>query len=144
MKQEFSIKDLENLTGVKAHTIRIWEQRYNLLDPLRSATNIRTYTGDDLKRLLNVSLLIDRGMKISKVAELSEKELSKKVLEADVQSSTDKDLLAQQRLKVAMMSYDEGLFRETLDDCQKEMGFEDVVLRVCLPFLAEVLSLIHI
>lgn len=138
VKQEFSIKDLENLTGVKAHTIRIWEQRYNLLDPLRSATNIRTYTGDDLKRLLNVSLLIDRGMKISKVAELSEKELSKKVLEADVQSSTDKDLLAQQRLKVAMMSYDEGLFRETLDDCQKEMGFEDVVLRVCLPFLAEV------
>ena len=68
MKQEFSIKDLENLSGVKAHTIRAWEQRYNLLNPSRSQTNIRTYSGEDLKRLLNVSLLLERGMKISKVA----------------------------------------------------------------------------
>jgi len=71
VKQEFSIKDLENLTGVKAHTIRVWEQRYDLLRPERSETNIRTYSGDDLKRLLNVSLLVDRGLKISKVATMS-------------------------------------------------------------------------
>ena len=79
VKQEFSIKDLENLTGVKAHTIRAWEQRYELLNPTRSATNIRTYSGYDLKRLLNVSLLVERGMKISKIAELSEEELVTRV-----------------------------------------------------------------
>ena len=74
VKQEFSIKDLENLSGVKAHTIRAWEQRYALLNPARSETNIRTYSGDDLKRLLNVSLLLERGLKISKVAAMSQSE----------------------------------------------------------------------
>ena len=76
VKQEFSIKDLENLSGVKAHTIRAWEQRYQLLSPARSETNIRTYSGDDLKRLLNVSLLLERGMKISKVAAMSDAQLA--------------------------------------------------------------------
>ena len=66
VKQEFSIKDLENLSGVKAHTIRAWEQRYALFTPHRSNTNIRTYGGEDLKKLLNESLLMDRGLKISK------------------------------------------------------------------------------
>ncbi|MEC8361690.1 MAG: MerR family transcriptional regulator, partial [Bacteroidota bacterium] len=82
MKQEFSIKDLENLSGVKAHTIRAWEQRYQLLSPARSETNIRTYSGDDLKRLLNVSLLLERGMKISKVAAMSDAQLAQVITDA--------------------------------------------------------------
>ena len=134
VKQEFSIKDLENLTGVKAHTIRAWEQRYELLNPTRSATNIRTYSGYDLKRLLNVSLLVERGMKISKIAELSEEELVSQVRGEKTETSTDLDVLAQQRLKVAMLSYDEKLFRETMDESVNRHGFEGAVLSVCLPF----------
>ncbi len=138
MKQEFSIKDLENLTGVKAHTIRVWEQRYDLLRPERSETNIRTYSNDDLKRLLNVSLLVDRGLKISKVATMSETEMMFAVQEGPAVSDQGEELVAQQRLKVAMMSYDEQLFRDTMDECIERMGFESTVLRVCLPFLSEV------
>ena len=138
VKQEFSIKDLENLSGVKAHTIRAWEQRYALLNPARSETNIRTYSGDDLKRLLNVSLLLDRGLKISKVAAMSESELLEAVKVAPVEEGATGELVAQQKLKVAMMSYDERLFRETMDDCVERLGFEATVVSVCLPFLAEV------
>lgn len=138
MKQEFSIKDLENLTGVKAHTIRIWEQRYNLLRPERSETNIRTYSGDDLKRLLNVSLLVERGVKISKVADMSEAQMASAISDGPAIQSTGEELVAQQRLKVSMMTYDEQLFRSTMDECISRLGFETTMLRVCLPFLAEV------
>lgn len=138
MKQEFSIKDLENLTGVKAHTIRIWEQRYNLLRPERSETNIRTYSGDDLKRLLNVSLLVERGVKISKVADMSEAQMASAISDGPAIQSKGEELVAQQRLKVSMMTYDEQLFRSTMDECISRLGFETTMLRVCLPFLAEV------
>ena len=138
VKQEFSIKDLENLSGVKAHTIRAWEQRYELLNPERSETNIRTYSGEDLKRLLNVSLLIERGLKISKVAAMSQDELVQAVCNAPVDDEATGELVAQQRLKVAMMTYDEKLFRTTIDDCIARLGFEATVVSVCLPFLAEV------
>ena len=138
VKQEFSIKDLESLTGVKAHTIRIWEQRYNLLHPERSETNIRTYSGDDLKRLLNVSLLVERGMKISKVASMSDDQRVSAIQEGPAVKEEGEELIAQQRLKVSMMSYDEELFRRTMDDSIDKLGFEGTVLRVCLPFLADV------
>ena len=138
MKQEFSIKDLENLSGVKAHTIRAWEQRYALLNPTRSDTNIRTYSGDDLKRLLNVSLLLERGLKISKVAAMSEVELLDAINAKPLDFEETGELVAQQKLKVAMMTYDERLFRKTMDDCVARLGFEATVVSVCLPFLAEV------
>ena len=138
VKQEFSIKDLESLTGVKAHTIRIWEQRYNLLHPERSETNIRTYSGNDLKRLLNVSLLVERGMKISKVASMSDDQRVSAIQEGPAVKEGGEELIAQQRLKVSMMSYDEELFRRTMDESIDKLGFEGTVLRVCLPFLADV------
>ncbi|MCG8579265.1 MAG: MerR family transcriptional regulator, partial [Bacteroidales bacterium] len=62
----YSIKDLEKISGIKAHTIRIWERRYNLIEPQRTTTNIRFYNDDDLKRILNVSILNQNGYKISK------------------------------------------------------------------------------
>ena len=99
--QEFSIKDLENLSGVKAHTIRAWEQRYQLLNPARSETNIRTYSGDDLKRLLNVSLLLERGMKISKVAAMSDAQLAQVITDASGADEAGSELVAQQKLKVS-------------------------------------------
>lgn len=138
VKQEFSIKDLESLTGVKAHTIRIWEQRYDLLHPERSETNIRTYSSEDLKRLLNVSLLLDRGMKISKIASMSESQMVAAIEKGPSVSEEGNEMIALQRLKVSMMSYDEDLFRKTMDECLDRLGFESTVLRVCLPFLADI------
>lgn len=138
VKQEFSIKDLENLSGVKAHTIRAWEQRYQLLNPSRSDTNIRTYSGEDLKRLLNVSLLLERGMRISKVAAMSNAQLVTSITDAPKGVVIADELVAQQKLKVSMMSYDEHLFRETMDECIERIGFGATVVSVCLPFLADV------
>ena len=79
MKEEkYSIKDLENFTHIKAHTIRIWEQRYNLLAPKRTDSNIRYYDKEDLKKILNVNMLYSNGMKISKIAALGEEEIIRK------------------------------------------------------------------
>ena len=68
IKSSFSIKNLENISGIKAHTIRIWEKRYNLLSPERTQTNIRRYSLDSLRKLLNITLLYNHGLKISKIA----------------------------------------------------------------------------
>ena len=75
----YSIKDLETLSGIKAHTLRIWEQRYNLLTPKRTDTNIRYYDDDDIKRILNISLLNQHGIKISNISKMSNIELSENV-----------------------------------------------------------------
>ena len=75
VKSKFSIKDLENLSGIKSHTIRIWEKRYNLLEPKRSVTNIRYYSHQNLQKLLNVVLLSKNNYKISKIAKMSEEEI---------------------------------------------------------------------
>ena len=91
----YSIKDLENFTQIKAHTIRIWEQRYGLLEPKRTDTNIRYYSEDDLKKILNINLLYNSGYKISKIALLSEEEIIEEaksfilVTETDKQSEID-------------------------------------------------------
>ena len=76
----YSIKDLEQLSGIKAHTLRIWEQRYDILSPDRTDTNIRTYDDNDLKLVLNIALLKDHGYKISEISKMSSEELSKEVL----------------------------------------------------------------
>src|SRR5690554_5016797 len=76
---EYKIKDLEILTGIKAHTLRMWEKRYGLLSPERTETKIRTYSDEDLVKLLNVSILYDNGWKISKIAECSDNQICKKV-----------------------------------------------------------------
>lgn len=75
MKSDFSIKDLENISGIKAHTIRIWEKRYKLLEPERTETNIRHYGLRSLQKLLNVAFLNSNGIKISKIAKLSNEEV---------------------------------------------------------------------
>ena len=83
----YSIKDLENYTDIKAHTIRIWEQRYNLLSPQRTESNIRYYSHKDLKKILNINLLYLNGVKISKIAKLSEDEITNKAKEIIVDKS---------------------------------------------------------
>ena len=72
VKNVFSIKDLENISGIKAHTIRIWEKRYNILEPMRTDTNIRLYNLENVQKLLNITLLHNHGYKISKISKFSE------------------------------------------------------------------------
>ena len=81
MEQRYSISDLESLSGIKAHTLRIWESRYKLLNPSRTETNIRFYSNTDLKKVLNVAVLVNGGIRISKVAELNDKDLTDLVRE---------------------------------------------------------------
>ena len=85
IRTSFSIKDLENLSGIKAHTIRIWEKRYNLLIPERTDTNIRTYNLKSLQKLMNISFLNSNGYKVSKIAALDESQIASKVKEISYQ-----------------------------------------------------------
>ena len=89
IKSTFSIKNLENLYGIKAHTLRIWEKRYNLLEPDRTDTNIRRYSLESLKRLLNVTLLYNHGIKISKIAGLSDEEIPELVRSIALKSNSE-------------------------------------------------------
>lgn len=132
----FSISDLEQLSGIKAHTIRIWEQRYGILRPVRTATNIRTYCDDDLRRLLNVATLCGRGYRISQVAQLSEQELSKAVISC----CDDAHDYAQQvnALLAAMLEMDELQLGCLLNRAIRQLGFEEAILRVAYPFLQRI------
>ncbi len=131
----FSIKDLENLTGVKAHTIRIWEKRYNLLKPDRTDTNIRQYDLANLKKLLNVTLLYNAGYKISKIAKLSEEEVNKIIREL---SETSTDEYARQAFKTAMFEFNHYLFIKTYKTLLSKKSFQEIFHDVFLPLLYEI------
>lgn len=135
VKTQFSIKDLENLSNVKAHTIRIWEKRYNLLEPNRTETNIRQYDLINLKKLLNVTFLYNEGLKISKIAKLSEKEINKLVLG---HGKEKKEEFALNAFKSAMLDFDSGLFLKTFDNLSKEKSFREIFFDVFLPLLNEI------
>ncbi|MFT5436338.1 MAG: DNA-binding transcriptional MerR regulator, partial [Ulvibacter sp.] len=138
VKSQFSIKDLEHLSGVKAHTIRIWEKRYNLLKPQRTDTNIRTYNIESLKRLLNVTFLYNDGLKISKIASLSEDAIHGLVEERAIDS---KDEFAIKAFKTSMFELDEQLFIKTYSDLEAHKSFREIFLNVFIPFLMEIGSL---
>ena len=108
----YSIKDLEHLSGIKAHTLRIWEQRYALIEPSRTDTNIRFYDQEDLKLVLNVSLLKDNGYKISKIAKMSAHEMQQEVLAITEQRTNPDDQI--QALTIAMVDMDEERFEKIL------------------------------
>ncbi len=132
----YSIKDLERLSQVKAHTIRIWEKRYGLLRPGRSATNIRAYSDDDLRRLLNVSLLNERGVKISRIARLSEADMKARILELESLGGAPAGLV--ESLIVATIELDEARFDKVVADCVLRMGFEQCMFQVLIPFMRRV------
>ncbi len=140
LNSRYSIKDLERLSGVKAHTIRIWEQRYNLLQPDRTDTNIRLYNDQDVKLLLNVSLLLKHGGKISHICKLSVQEIARKIGElANTNNSREPFCESQvNSLVVAMLQFEELRFEETLADCIEKMGFEFTMLNVIIPFLQKI------
>ena len=136
IKTTFSIKDLENLSGIKAHTIRIWEKRYGLLYPERTDTNIRFYSLESLQKLLNVSFLNSNGYKISKIASLDKQAFDATVKEV-MEEQVDKDDFIN-NLKLAMINYDLQLFENTYQKAIKEYSFSKVFKEYFVPFLNEI------
>lgn len=132
-KHVFSIKDLENLSGVKAHTIRIWEKRYNLLKPKRSKTNIRHYDLNNLQKLLNISFLNSNGFKISKIAALDETELAPKTRELAFMGKNDSQAIV--AFKLAMLNFDQILFYNTYNSLLEEKSFRTIFYEVFIPLL---------
>lgn len=133
---KFSIKDLEQLSGVKAHTIRIWEQRYQLFNPDRTETNIRTYDDEALKLLLNVALLNNHGVKISKIAKMSVSEMQESIIEITEAVSNFDDQI--QALTIAMIDLNEERFEKILSLNTLKMGFEKTMMNVIYPFLIKI------
>jgi len=137
MTNEYSIKDLERITGVKAHTIRIWEKRYNIVEPERSKSNIRHYCDKDLKRLLNIAVLVSNGYKISKVAGLNDEDLYQKILELNNFQSTRQGGLIES-LIIAMIDVDEEKFVKVLNTAIIKIGFEETLFEVVYPLLSRI------
>jgi DNA-binding transcriptional MerR regulator len=135
VKNVFSIKDLENLSGIKAHTIRIWEKRYNVLQPMRTGTNIRLYDLASLQKLLNITLLHEYGYKISKIASYSEDKIP--ALVREIISSKNAKSHAISAFKMAMMNYDEELFLSTYNWLIAEKSFKEIFYQVFIPLLEE-------
>ena len=134
--QNFSIKDLENLCGVKAHTIRIWEKRYNLLSPDRTDTNIRTYNLQSLQKLLNVTYLVNSGYKISRVSKLNEEEINEYVRRIVSDNSTKNQAI--NSLKISMLNYDLQLFLGTYERLAEKRTFRQIFTDIFIPLLTEI------
>lgn len=136
MATYYSIKDLEHLTGVKAHTIRIWEQRYNLIQPQRTDTNIRYYSSEDLKHMLNVSLLNNNGVKISKIAKMTHAEVCEEVLRIIDKNNNYADQI--NAMTIAMIDLNEAQFEKIVSTNILQLGFEDTMINVIYPFLTRI------
>ncbi len=132
----YSIKDLEYLSGVKAHTIRIWEKRYQLFSPVRSDTNIRSYTDDDVRRILNVSMLIKNGYKISNVAAFDTEKLQSEVLRIN-RNLTDPEKNVDQ-LMFQTVNLDTFGFQDLLDKIIQEFGFPKTMQQVIFPLFERI------
>ena len=132
----YSIKDLEQLSGIKAHTLRIWEQRYHFIIPKRTETNIRYYDSEDLKLVLNIALLKDNGYKISKIATLDREQMR-----ADVLRLTEKNLRYPDQINallLAMIDLDEERFEKVIASNVLKLAFESTIMNVIYPFLSKI------
>jgi len=136
VKSVFSIKDLENLSGIKAHTIRIWEKRYNILEPIRTETNIRTYDLASLQKLLNIVLLNSYGYKISRISELTTEKIA--LLVREIISDKNSNNHALNAFKMAMINFDQALFLNTYTNLLSEKTFREVFYDVIIPLMNEI------
>lgn len=136
MNAKFSIKDLEKLSGIKAHTLRIWEQRYGILKPERTDTNIRWYCNDELKHLLNICFLNNHGVKISKIAQLSEKQIADEVNKIVEDCSAEKEQI--DGLVIAMAEIDEQRFEKIIANNILKKGFSYTYEKIIYPFLFKI------
>ncbi|HAM08972.1 MAG: hypothetical protein A2X05_17415 [Bacteroidetes bacterium GWE2_41_25] len=131
----FSIKDLENFSGIKAHTIRIWEKRYSILEPDRTDSNIRTYNEAELKKILNVSFLNRNGLKISKIARLDEDELTRVVMTVSSKNDHKSKDFHPGKILTSAIRFNESLFREAIKSLIEIHGFELAYCRYIYPLL---------
>lgn len=136
IKSIFTIKDLENISGIKAHTIRIWEKRYNLLIPERTDTNIRYYSSENLQKLLNVVLLNNNNFKISKIALMSNDTIKVKARELAFNKAVNDEAL--NSLKLSMFQFDKILFNNTYNVLLHKKTFREVFKEVFIPFLDQI------
>lgn len=136
IKTQFSIKDLQHLSGIKAHTIRIWEKRYQLLEPDRTNTNIRYYDLENLLKLLNVTYLYNHGYKISKIANLKKEEVEKLIKESGLKNVAESYLIAD--FKYAMLHFDPLFFQSTFEKLEKQYSFRDIFFNAFIPLLNDI------
>lgn len=136
VKNVFSIKDLENLSGIKAHTIRIWEKRYNVLEPMRTETNIRLYDLQSLQKLLNITLLHNHGYKISKISKFPPEKIPAIVKEIVSNKSVKSHAI--NAFKMAMMNFDQTLFFNTYNNLLSQKSFREVFHEVFIPLMNEI------
>ncbi|MDD2323001.1 MAG: MerR family transcriptional regulator [Bacteroidales bacterium] len=133
---DYSIKNLEALTGIKAQTIRVWERRYNLFSPERTATNLRKYSDNDLVKLLNISVLIQHNYKISKLASMDDPTLKTRVLQLKYKPFLHHTEIG--KLLAATIEWNEKAFFLTLENNIRVLGFEETILNVVFPFLSQI------
>jgi DNA-binding transcriptional MerR regulator len=132
----YSIKELENLSGIKAHTIRIWEKRYGLIEPYRTTTNIRYYSDQELKKILNVAVLNRNGIKISNIARLTDQELKEEIMRVSGANPSVENII--DSLIVSMIDLDELKFISILNKSIAKYEFKEAMLEVFSPFLEKV------
>ena len=132
----YTIKDLEKISGIKAHTIRIWEQRYQFLQPQRTETNIRTYSSDELKTILNVSLLNKYGFKISHIDKMSAEQMEEKILSLN-QIDAQKERVVNALIK-EMVSLNMANFERQMDTYIGQKGIEKTIIEIIFPFMERV------
>lgn len=132
----FTIKDLENLSGIKAHTIRIWEQRYSFLRPQRSKTNIRYYCNDELKTILNIALLNKYGFKISHIDKMSADQITEKILSLNQADAVQERLLNE--MLQHMVDLDSDKFEAVLDGYIRQKGIDKTINFLIFPFLEKI------
>ena len=132
----FTIKDIENLSGIKAHTIRIWELRYSLLNPHRTDTNIRYYSNEELQKILNIALLNKYGYKISHIDRMTLDEMSEKIM-ALTQDNAQEERIMNELIKYMAIVKMEA-FEKVLDSCILAKGIEKTILQIIFPFLERI------
>jgi DNA-binding transcriptional MerR regulator/methylmalonyl-CoA mutase cobalamin-binding subunit len=133
----FSIKDIEAVSGIKSHTLRIWEQRYGIIAPKRTDSNIRYYDDDDLKFILNISILNRHGYKISEIAKMSKDLINETILQLSGHQNTNYDGHVKNLIS-CMLSFDEYGFHKTLTTNIIQQGLETTMVKIVFPFLIEV------
>lgn len=132
----YSIRDLEKISGIKAHTLRMWEQRYAILQPKRTDTNIRFYDEQDLRLLLSISMLNEQGVKISRIANMSPEEIHQAC--KGLHELSDEHAIQVNALTLSMVEMDEVRFEKILSGCTLKFGFADTMVKVIYPFYDQV------
>lgn len=135
-RNAYSIKDLENISGIKAHTIRIWEKRYNILEPMRTDTNIRYYDFSSIQKLLNITLLHNHGYKISKISQYPSENIPGLVKEIITDKTYKSHAIT--AFKVAMLNFDREAFYTSYDQLLTNKSFSGIFRDVFVPLLNEI------